>query len=140
MPDSVKTARICFVVAAGLEFATAALFLFIFISGAALVGWGTERSGLLGSAILGAAGVLLALFFAAFGVADLFIASGVAKGRPWARAAGIAMAVLLIVFFPVVGWILGGFALKGLLGPDARTWFGSPNGVRPAPFMPPPAV
>jgi hypothetical protein len=140
MPDSVKTARICFVVAAGLEFATAALFLFIFISGAALIGWGTERSGLLGSALLGTAGVLLALFFAAFGVADLFIASGVAKGKPWARAAGLAMAALLIVFFPVVGWIIGIFALKGLLGPDARAWFGAPNGVRPAPYVPPPAV
>jgi len=140
MPDSVKTARICFVVAAGLEFATAALFLFIFIFGAALIGWGTERSGLLGSALLGAAGVLLALFSAAFGVADLSIASGVAKGRPWARAAGIVMAVLLVAFSPIIGWIIGGFALKGLLGPDARTWFGLPNGVHPAPYVPPPAV
>ena len=56
MPDSIKTARIAFVVAAGLAFATAALLLFIFFSGAALIGWGTERSSLLGSALLGAAG------------------------------------------------------------------------------------
>jgi hypothetical protein len=139
MPDNVKTTRICFVVAAGLEFATAALFLFIFISGAVLIGWGTERSGLLGSALLGATGVLLALGFTAFGVADLVIASGVAKGKPWARAAGIVMAALLLVAIPV-GTLLGIFALKGLLGPDARTWFGAPNGVRPPLCQPPPAV
>ena len=63
MPDSIKTTRISFVVAAGLAFATAALLLFIFISGAALIGWGTERSSLLGSALLGAAGIFLAAGF-----------------------------------------------------------------------------
>ena len=135
MPDNIKTARICFIVAAGLEIATAALLLFIFISGAVLVGWGTERSGRLGSALLGATGILLALGFAAFGVIDLVIASGIAKGRPWARAAGLVMAALLLVALPV-GTVLGLFALKGLLGPEARAWFGSPDGIPPAPYPP----
>jgi hypothetical protein len=107
MPDSIKTTRICLIVAAGLEIATAALLLFIFFSGAALIGWGTERSGLLGSALLGATGILLA--------------------------------VLLLIAVPV-GTVLGIFALKGLAGPDARAWFGSPNGARPAPNPPPTAV
>jgi hypothetical protein len=131
MPDNIKTARICFIVAACLEFATAALFIFIFIAGAVLVGWGTERSGLLGSALLGATGIMLAFLFAAFGVAELLIAAGIAKGRAWSRFAGIVLAVLLLVAVPV-GTVLGIFALKGLLGSDARTWFGSPNGVPPA--------
>jgi hypothetical protein len=131
MPESLKTARICFIVAACLEFSTAALFVFVFIAGAVLVGWGTESSGLLGSAILGATGVMLALLFAAFGVVELLIAAGIAKGRAWSRFAGILLAVLLLAAIPV-GTVLGIFALKGLLGPDARTWFGSPNGVPPA--------
>jgi hypothetical protein len=139
MPDSIKTTRICLVVAAGLEIATAAFFLFIFLSGAVLIGWGTERSGLLGSALLGATGVFLAVLFAAFGVADLLIAAAIAKGRPWSRIAGLVMSVLLLIAVPV-GTVLGIFALKGLLGPDARTWFGSPNGIRPAPYPPPPVV
>jgi len=139
MPDNIKTARICFIVTACLEFATAALFIFIFLSGAVLIGWGTERSGLLGSALLGATGIVLALLFAAFGVVDLLIAAGMAKGRPWSRLAGIVMAVILLVAVPV-GTVLGIFALKGLLGPDARAWFGSPNGVRPASYRPPAAV
>jgi hypothetical protein len=139
MPDSIKTTRISFVVAAGLEFATAALLVFIFLSGAILIGWGTERSGLLGSALLGATGIFLAVLFAAFGVADLLIAAGIAKGRPWARIAGIVMAVLLLVAVPV-GTILGIIALAGLLGQNARDWFASAKVARPAPPLPPVAV
>jgi hypothetical protein len=103
MPESIKTARICFIVAACLEFATAALFVFV---------------------------------FAAFGIGELLIAAGIAKGRAWSRFAGILLAVLLLAAIPV-GTVLGIFALKGLLGPDARTWFGSPNGVPPAGYHPP---
>jgi len=136
MPDSIKTTRISFVVAAGLEFATAALLLFIFFAGASLIGWGTERSSLLGSALLGAAGIFLAAGFAVFGIADLVIASGIAKGRLWARYAGIAMAVLLLFGFPV-GTILGIIALMGLLGRDASDWFGSLRPARPMPQVPP---
>lgn len=135
MPDSIKVARIALVVAAGLEMATAALFLFIFVSGAVLVGWGTERAGLLGSALLGAAGILLAAVFAAFGAANLLIAAGVAKGRPWARLAGTAMAVVLLVGFPV-GTVLGVLVLMGLLGPDARDWFGPARPAGPAGYVP----
>ena len=139
MPDSIKTTRISFVVAAGLEFATAALLLFIFFSGAALIGWGTERSSLLGSALLGAAGIFLAAGFAVFGIAGLVIASGIAKGWPWARYAGIAMAILMLVGFPI-GTILGIIALMGLLGRDARDWFGAARPAQRIPQVPPPAV
>jgi hypothetical protein len=137
MPDSIKTTRICLVVAAGLEIATAALLLFIFLSGAVLVGWGTERAELLGSALLGAAGIMLAVLFAAYAVFGLFTAAGIAKGRPWSRVAGLVLAALLL---PVVGTVLGILALKGLLGPDARAWFGTPNGARPASTYPPSTV
>jgi hypothetical protein len=139
MPESIKVARIAFVVAAGLEIAAAALFLFIFVSGAIIVGWGTERAGLLGSALLGATGIMLGIIFAALGVADLLIAAGIAKGRPWARFAGTAMAILLLVAFPF-GTVLGVLALLGLLGRDARDWFGSPRISRPAFPAPPAAV
>jgi hypothetical protein len=139
MPDSIKTTRICLVVAAGLEIATAALLLFIVLSGAVLIGWGTERAELLGSALLGAAGIMLAVLFAAYGVFGLFTAAGIAKGRPWSRVAGLILTVLLLPAFPV-GSVLGIFALKGLLGPEARAWFGSPDGARPGSYPPPTVV
>lgn len=132
MPDSIKTARIAFVVAAGLEFATAALLVFIFFAGAALVGFGTERAGLLGNALLGAAGLALAVVFAVIGVVDLVIAAGLAKGRSEARVAGIVVAVLSLLAFPV-GTVLGVIALLGLFGRDARDWFGTP-GPKPSGF------
>jgi hypothetical protein len=136
MPDSIKVARIALVVAAGLEIATSVLFLFIFISGAILVGWGTERAGLLGSAVLGATGIFLAVLFATIGVADLLIASGIAKGRTWSRYAGTAVAVLLLIAVPV-GTVLGVLALQGLLGRDARDWFAAPRFSPPAFPVPP---
>lgn len=139
MPDSIKVARIAFVVAAGLEIATAALFLFIFVAGAVLIGWGTERAGLLGSALLGASGIALAVVFTVFGVADLIIAAGIAKGRPWARLAGTVMGLVLLIGVPV-GTILGVLALMGLLGRDAKDWFGVPRSSPPAVPAAPPTV
>ena len=139
MPDSIKTTRIALVVAAGLAFATAALFAFIFLSGAVLVGLGSESAGLLGSALLGATGIFIAVGLAAFGVAELFVASGIAKGKPWARFAGIALAVVLLVAVPV-GTVLGIIALMGLLGRDARDWFGGASVARTVPRVPPATV
>lgn len=139
MPDSIKTTRISFVVAAGLEFATAALLLFLFFAGAALIGFGTERAGLLGSALLGAAGIILAVVFAALGVIDLLVAAGVARGKLWARYAGIVIAVIYLLAFPI-GTVLGVIALMGLLGRDAADWFGAPGPRRPASPVPPATV
>jgi hypothetical protein len=139
MPDSIKTARISLVVAAALEFATAALLLFIFAAGAALIGWHTERASLLGSALLGATGILLAVLFAAFGIIDLVVASGIAKGRPWARYAGMVLGALYLVAVPV-GTVLGIIVLTGLLGRDARDWFGPFRPARRIPQATPPAV
>jgi hypothetical protein len=139
MPDSIKTTRIALIVAAGLEFATAALFIFIFLAGAVFIGWGTERAGLLGSALLGATGIILALGLTAFGVADLVIAAGIAKGRPWARTAGTVIGVIYLLAIPV-GTILGIIALMGLLGRDARDWFSTGVPLRRDPLVPPPTV
>jgi len=139
MPDSIKTTRIAFVVAAGLAFATAALLVFVFVSGAVLIGWGTERAGLLGSALLGATGFFLAAGCAAIGIASLFLASGIAKGRPWARFAGIALAGLYLLAIPI-GTILGFIALAGLLGRDSRDWFGPARPIRRVSQVPPAAI
>jgi len=136
MPDSIKTTRICLIVASFLMIATGLLFLFIFTAGAVFIGWGTESYGLLGNALLGATGVFLAVVCAALGVAGISTAAGVARGRAWSRFAGIGLAVLLLVAVPV-GTVLGIFALKGLLGSEARAWFGSPNGIRADSYLPP---
>ena len=139
MPDSIKTTRIALVVAAGLAFATAALFAFIFVTGAVVVGLGSESAGLLGSALLGATGLFIAVGLAGFGVAELIVASGIAKGKLWARFAGIVLAAVSLIAVPA-GTVLGIIALMGLLGRDARDWFGGASVPRTVPRVPPATV
>jgi hypothetical protein len=121
MPGKVKTARLCLLVAGWLKIATAGLFLFIFVAGSVFIGSG-ERSGLVGSALLGALGLVLCAASVAAGAVDLIAAIGVRQRAPWARFLGIVLGVLLLPLFPV-GTVLGLFVLTGLLGDDAREWF-----------------
>lgn len=99
------------------------------MTGAVLIGWDTERSELLGSALLGATGVVLFVLFAALGAADILTADGIWRGKPWARPAGIALGVLGLPLFPV-GTLLGAFALSGLLSAEGRSWFGAGKPLR----------
>jgi hypothetical protein len=122
MPNKVKTARLCLIVAGALKFATAGLFLFILVAGSVFVGRSGERSGLLGNALLGALGVILLLASAAAGAFDLLAAVGVRRRAAWGRALGVIAGILMIPLFPV-GTVLGFFALTGLLGADGREWF-----------------
>jgi len=122
MPDKVKTARLCLIIAGALKIATAGLFLFILVAGSVLIGGSSERSGLLGSALLGALGVVLGLASAAAGALDIIAAAGVRRREGWGRLLGIVMGVLMLPLFPV-GTILGLFVVIGLLGADGQEWF-----------------
>ena len=123
MPEKIKTARLCLIVAGGLKLATAALMLFIFIIGAAFIGWSGERYGLLGSALLGALGIALFAGSAVLGVVDIVAATAVGRGQVWGRVLGIVLGILMLPLVPV-GTVLGIFILIGLLGPEAQDWFG----------------
>ncbi len=124
MPENVKTARTCLIVAGCLKLATAGVLLFILIIGSSFVGLSGERYGLLGSALLGTLGFVLFGLAAAVGIVELITAAGVAKGRPWGRVLGILLGVLMLPLFPV-GTVLGIFILLGLLGRGAQEWFGA---------------
>lgn len=128
MPEKVRTARLCLIVAGGLKIATSALMLFIFIIGASFVGWSGERFGLLGSAVLGALGIAIFAGSAVLGAVDIVAATAVGRGHAWGRVLGIVLGVLMLPLFPV-GTVLGIFILIGLLGPEAQDWFG--RGMRP---------
>lgn len=121
MPDKVKLARFCLLVAAWLMLATTGLFLFILAAGASFVGGG-ERAGLLGSALLGATGVLLCAASAAAGAADLVAAAGVKRRAAYGRGLGCFLGVLMLPLVPL-GTVLGAFIISGLLGGQARSWF-----------------
>lgn len=122
MPNKVKTARLCLLVAGWLKIATAGLFLFIFAAGFVFISGSNERSGLLGSALLGGMGILLAAASATFGAVDIITAAGVRRRASWVRVLGPILGVLMLPLLPV-GTILGLFIIAGLLGADAREWF-----------------
>jgi hypothetical protein len=122
MPDRVKIARFCLLIAGWLKIATAGLFLFILGAGTLIVGRSGERSGLLGSAILGSLGVVLFAASAAAGAIDIMAAVGIRRRAVWGRILGIIVGFLLLPLFPV-GTVLGLFVLSGLLGAEARDWF-----------------
>ena len=139
MPENVKTARTCLVVAGCLMLATAGLLLFILLIGSSFIGWGSERYGLLGSALLGAVGFVLLGLTAVVGVAELAAAAAVAKRKSWGRVLGIVLGVLMLPLFPV-GTVLGIFILLGLLGGSAREWFGAAAYEKLRPVAPSPPV
>jgi len=122
MPNKVKIARLCLLIAGGLKIATAVLFLFILVVGFFFVGGNDERSGLLGSALLGVSGAVLVLAFAVAATLDLVAAAGVRRRAGWGRVVGVIVGVLMLPLLPV-GTVLGLFVLTGLLGPDGRKWF-----------------
>jgi hypothetical protein len=122
MPNKVKTARLCLLVAGWLKIATAGLFLFIFAAGFVFISGSNERSGLLGSALVGALGIVLAVASAAVGAIDIIAAVGIRRRSSWARVLGVILGVVMLPLLPV-GTILGLFIIAGLLGAEAREWF-----------------
>jgi hypothetical protein len=122
MPNKIKTARLCLLVAGWLKIATAGLFLFIFAAGFVFISGSNERSGLLGSALVGGLGIVLAVASAAVGIIDIITAVGVRRRASWARVLGVILGVLMLPLLPV-GTILGLFIIAGLLGAETREWF-----------------
>lgn len=122
MPNKIKTARLCLLVAGWLKIATAGLFLFIFAAGFVFISGSNERSGLLGSALVGGLGIVLAVASAAVGIIDIITAVGVRRRTSWARLLGVILGVLMLPLLPV-GTILGLFIIAGLLGAETREWF-----------------
>jgi len=133
--DRIKTARLCLIVAGFLSVATAGLVLLIFILGAVYVGWGGDRSRLLGSGLLGGLGVGLFIAAMALGTVDFLAAAAVSKKKRWGRVMGTVLGAVWVPFFPV-GTILGLFILTGLIGAEADAWFrdiGARGTLRPGP-------
>jgi len=134
MPDNVRTARSCLIIAGCLLLATAGLVAFILVLGTVSVGWSGTRYNLLGGALFGAAGIAALAVLAAAGIASLLVAGAVRRGETRGRIAGVLLGVLMLPLFPV-GTVLGVFVLAGLLGPASGSWFGA-CAVSPGPRFP----
>lgn len=130
IPGKVALARSVLRVAGGLALATAAVALGIILYGSLVLGLTREEHALLGSAILGSLGVLIAVGSILAGTAAFLVAAAISRRRTWGRVGGLVLGGLLLLLLPV-GTVLGVFVLTGLGGAEAGSWFGGPVRNRP---------
>jgi len=131
MPNRVQTAKVILQVIGGLNIATAAVVIFIFVTGAFAAGLTGEERTLLGSFLLGGFGLALGLGAALNGILKLVAARGLVQQRPWGRVLGLILGILMIPGVPF-GTICGLLVVTGLASEEARAW------VNPV-FLPPDA-
>jgi hypothetical protein len=123
MPEKVGTARAVFRVLGGLGLATAAAAIGIILYGSLVLRLTLEEHALLGSALLGGLGFLIFGLSFVSGAVSLLVAAGISRRKAWGRVGGLVLGGLLLPLLPV-GTVFGIFALTGLTGDDANSWFG----------------
>ena len=122
MPGKVKMAKIVLQVMGWLAIVSAAAILLVAIFGSVIIGVSAEETPLLGSAVVGVTGFIIAVITLAFGVLYLITARGIADKKNWAKVVGIILAILSLPGFPI-GTILGVMILIGLLSTEGQQWF-----------------
>ncbi len=132
MPEKVRTARFSLGVAGYMCIASAALFLFIFISGLAAAGRGNGTFQLVRHMLPGTMTLVLFFISAVLGLACFIVSSKISRRQPSARLAGLALGILLLPLFPF-GTVPGIFVVSGLAGREAGQWFGTGRAARGCP-------
>ncbi len=123
MPAKVETARTALRVLGALGLVTAAAAIGIVLYGSLVLGLTREEHALLGSALLGGLGFLIFGLSFLFGAGALLVAAGISRRKAWGRVGGLVLGGLMLPLLPV-GTVLGLFALTGLTGEEAKSWFG----------------
>jgi len=89
---------------------------------ATLVGRSGDQDAAVGATVLGLAGVLITVIAGVKAVLNLVTGWGLLKLKPWARIAGIVMAALNLLSFPL-GTAFGVYALVILFRKDTEALF-----------------
>ena len=124
MPDKVKTARLCILVQSWIYVALAAIILFLFIAGGAMIGISGESGSTIGGLLFGVFGLIFALLVGLSAVIGFITAKGISGKKNWAKIVGIILAILNLSNFPI-GTILGVLILIGLFDSESASWFES---------------
>ena len=95
---------------------------FIFGGAATAVGASGDPEAAVALPIIGITGVALVAFLVAWSLPGLIIGIGLLRLRPWARIAGIVVALLSLIVFPL-GTILGVYGLWVLFSKDTERLF-----------------
>ena len=106
----------------GMGLLAALLIAFIFSGAAVAVGASGEPDAAIAIPILGLTGMATVAFLAAWSLPEVVIGIGLVRLRPWARIAGIVVAIPGLIWFPV-GTLLGVYGLWVLFSKDAEPLF-----------------
>ncbi len=128
MPGKIQTAGLVFRVLGWLSVATTVVLLTIFAFGSLILGLSGKVQAVVGSAILGGLGQAIFAISLLLAVLYFLTARGISRRRVWAKLAGIVLAILMLPAFPI-GTVFGIFALTGLLGQEAKTWFAARKSI-----------
>lgn len=132
VPEKVRLARYSLGVAGFMSLVAAVLFLFVFISGLSAAGRGNGAFQLVRHMLPGTMTLVLFFISGGLGLACFITAPRLSRRRPAGRLTGLALGILLLLFFPF-GTVPGVFVVWGLTGKAARDWFrdGPSRGGRP---------
>ena len=118
MPGKVKTAAILYKILGWIEIIVGVILGLVFIIGGIAGGSQTMAAGIIGGlvyiVIMGGIGALFIWY----------IAKGIENKNSGAKIVGIIFGIIMLFGVPI-GTVLGIFILIGLMGDEAKQWFGA---------------
>jgi hypothetical protein len=122
METHVKVLGVLNMLSGALGVCLALLLLLIFGGVAGAVGSGGDPGSTMAAPLIGLTGVTLVVFLLIMSAPAILVGYGLYRVRPWARVAGIAIAILSLMAFPL-GTVLGIYGLWVLCSQDGARLF-----------------
>ena len=101
METHVKVLGVLNMLCGALGVCLALLLLLIFGGVAGAVGWGGDPGSAMAAPLIGLTGATLVVFLLVMSAPAIVVGYGLFHVRPWARVAGIAIAILSLMAFPL---------------------------------------
>ena len=122
METHVKVLGVLNLVFGALGLMTALILAVVFAGVATVVGIDGDSDAAVAIPIIGLTGMATVSFLAVWSLPGVIIGIGLVRRRPWARIAGIVVAILGLIVFPF-GTVLGVYGLWVLFSKDSERLF-----------------
>ena len=122
METHVKVLGVLNIVFGALGLLTALILAVVFAGVATVVGIDGDSDAAVAIPIIGLTGMATVSILAMWSLPGVIIGIGLVRLRPWARIAGIVVAILGLIVFPV-GTVLGVYGLWVLFSKDSERLF-----------------
>lgn len=123
MATHVKVLGVLYIALSGMALSVALFLMFAVGTASSIVGLSADPGdAAVALPIIGLAGSALVIFLLALALPGLIVGIGLLKVAPWARIAGIVLAILHLINIPL-GTVLGIYALWVLFNRDTERLF-----------------